>query len=238
MTTTLTLLHGFMGDPTDWDQIRADLSDCDIVTPTIRPAADWQTGIQRILAEAPERSTWVGYSMGARLSLACALEAPQRCAALVFVSGNPGLDEAARIARLQHDLQVAERVENEPRREFLARWYAQPVFSSLSADMARDEIERKIAQSGDDWGQILRTYSIGRQPDFWPRLGDLPCPILAVAGQHDVKYVDIAMRMSQIANCQARIIPSSGHIVHREQPRALVQTLREFLTPTSCACRP
>jgi len=226
-----------MGDPTDWDQIRAELSDCDIVTPTIRPAADWQTGIERILADAPERSTWVGYSMGARLSLACALAAPQRCAALVFVSGNPGLDEAARIVRLRHDLQVAERVENEPRTEFLARWYAQPVFNSLSAEMAREEIERKIALDGDEWGQILRTYSIGRQPNFWPQLGDLPGPILAVAGQHDVKYVDIAVRMSQFSNCQARIIPSSGHIVHREQPRAFVHMLREFLTPTSVSAQ-
>ena len=230
MTSTLVMLHGFMGDPADWAEVRAELTGFEIVTPRIEPADDWEQGVTRLLDELPQQSVLIGYSMGARLALACAVAAPQRCEALVFVSGNPGLDTVARNSRYQHDLQVADRIEQEPRDEFLSRWYSQNVFSSLSAKMAREEIERKLSQDGSQWGDILRTYSIGQQPDFWPALDELPFPILAVAGQHDKKYVDIMVRMSQWNHCEARIIPGAGHIVHREQPFVFIQILQAFLS--------
>ena len=228
MTKAVTLLHGFMGAPSDWDQVSAELSNIELATPSIRPAADWAQGVEELLDELPDRSVFVGYSMGARLLLACALEEPWRCEGLVFVSGNPGLDEEARGERRRRDLEIAARIEKEPRRDFLRQWYSQAVFASLSEQMAGDEIERRLAQQDAPWADILRTYSVSQQPNYWSQLGDLPCPILAVAGQRDDKYTDIVIRMSKFTNCQARVVAAAGHIVHREQPYVFVQMLREF----------
>ena len=186
-----------MGDPSDWDFLVAELSEYDICTPLIRPADDWESSVEQLIEEIPDRSIIVGYSMGARLSLAVALAKPQVCAGLVFVSGNPGLeDDDTREKRFAGDCRIAELIDKEPRREFLHHWYTQStVFKSLEERVRSDEIERKSARAGDDWGAILRTNSVAKQPNYWPRLGDLEMPTTAIAGLLDRKYANVIARM-------------------------------------------
>ena len=129
----LTFLHGFMGDPSDWDLVREELPDHEIVTPLIKPADDWNAGVDQLIDDVPERSVLVGYSMGARLSLAVALTRPEKCEALVFISGNPGIEnEVARERRYAADCQIADRIEVQPRRDFLALSALQPASTELS----------------------------------------------------------------------------------------------------------
>jgi 2-succinyl-6-hydroxy-2,4-cyclohexadiene-1-carboxylate synthase len=220
-----------MGDPSDWDLVRRELSDYEIVTPLIQPAEDWNAGIEQLVDELPERSVLIGYSMGARLSLAIALARSKICDGLVFVSGNPGLEEEhAREVRYQSDTKIADRIEAQPRRDFLASWYAQStVFRSLTDQVREDEIERKAARTGDNWSEILRVYSVAKQPDFWPQLSRLQIPVMAMAGILDRKYTNIILRMGAEPNIESRVVPSCGHIVHREQPYVFLQLIREYL---------
>lgn len=220
-----------MGDPSDWDLIREELPDYEIVTPLIKPAANWDAGVKQLIAELPERSILVGYSMGARLSMAMALTAPKMCQGLIFVSGNPGLeDQEAQDKRYAGDCRIAERIESEPRRDFLHHWYTEStVFKSLTDRVRADEIERKAARTGDDWSAILRTYSVAKQPDFWPLLGNLRVPSMAIAGMLDRKYTNIVLRMGVESDFQTRIVANCGHIVHREQPYVFLQLLKEYL---------
>lgn len=225
------MLHGFMGDPSDWDLVRSELPEYEIVTPTITPAPDWDAGVGQLAADLPDRSLFVGYSMGARLCLAIALSRPEICAGLVFVSGNPGIeDESARDTRYAGDCKIADRIDAQPRRDFLHSWYTEStVFRSLSPDVRDDEIERKSMASSNDWSDILRTYSIGRQPDFWSRLSELQVPVMAIAGMLDRKYANIILRMGTLPTISARIVPACGHIVHREQPHVFLRLLQEFI---------
>jgi len=220
-----------MGDPSDWDLMRAEFSDYDVVTPLIKPANDWSAGVAQLADEIPDRSILVGYSMGARLSLALALSNPEACAGLVFCSGNPGIeDPQQRDLRYANDCKIADRIESEERREFLQHWYSEStVFKSLTAGVRDDEIARKAARTGDDWSAILRTYSVAKQPNFWPRLSDLSMPVLAIAGIQDRKYAQVISRMGGLPQIDARIVPACGHIVHREQPHVFLHLLREFL---------
>lgn len=228
----ITMLHGFMGDPSDWDWIRSQLPEYEIVTPLIRPAANWQAGVQQLIGELPERSLLVGYSMGARLSLGIALAEPTRCEGLLFVSGNPGLEEeTAREVRYQGDCRIADRIEAEPREDFLQSWYTQSaVFQSLTERVRDDEIRRKSARAADSWSDILRAYSVAKQPNYWPRLGELTLPMMAVAGKLDRKYTNIIVRMGLEPNFETRIVPACGHIVHREQPHVFLHLLRDYLS--------
>ncbi len=126
MTRVLVFLHGFMGDPSDWDFMRSALTEYEIVTPTIRPAADWATGVAQLRREIPADAVLIGYSMGARLSLALAVAEPQRYQGLVFCSGDPGIeDEGRRAKRYVHDGNIAERIDGEDRAEFLHSWYTE-----------------------------------------------------------------------------------------------------------------
>ena len=235
MGPKITLLHGFMGDPSDWDYVCSELAEYECVTPLIRPASDWQTGVEQLIDELPERSVIVGYSMGARLSLAIALDRPDLCEALVFVSGNPGLeDEVARERRNAHDGKIADRIASEPRREFLEYWYTASVFESLTPEVRQDEIERKSQRDADDWSEILRTYTVSKQPNYWPRLGELSMPCIAIAGMQDRKYKHIIERMSGVetshsSNIETRIVDNCGHIVHHEQPQLFLKLLKRVL---------
>ncbi len=317
--TTIACLHGFMGAPEDWDEIRELLPEYEVAALDIQPAESWQTGIDGLCQELPKQSVLVGYSMGARLALACALrlratspshevlvahsfnrdpeevagtdpavtrgrcrqllagsarwsvpralppvpsnprhehgmstptassgsrlnegrlsgdamrDSVKQCPkidALVFVSGCPGLSESDRNARWEHDLQVAARLETESRSDFLAWWYRQPVFSSLPPRLVQEEIQRKLKRNGTHWSQLLTTFSVGRQPNFWPQLDQLDIPVLAVAGQHDSKYVDISHRIGEACpNARVEIVSGAGHMVHREQPDAFTGILRDF----------
>lgn len=229
MQPKLTFVHGFMGDPSDWDLIRRELSDYDICTPLIRPAENWAASVEQLIADIPDRSIIVGYSMGARLSLAAVLQRPEICAGFVFVSGNPGLeDEDQRDKRYKHDCKIAARIESESREEFLNYWYTASVFESLTDKVRADEIQRKLARNGDDWAATLRTNSVAKQPNYWPRLNELTMPTLAIAGVSDRKYTDVMVRMNS-AGIDTRIVPSCGHIVHHEQPHVFVKLVRDFL---------
>jgi len=229
-TPNLTFVHGFMGDPSDWDQVRSELPEYHITTPLIRPAEDWQSGVRQLVADIPARSVIIGYSMGARLALAIALEYPEVCAGLVFASGNPGLDnDFAREQRYAHDCRIAARIESEPRRSFLDYWYSAPVFRSLSEEVRQAEIERKSARDGDDWGDILRSFSVAQQPSYWHRLSELSMPTLAIAGMQDRKYTHIIERMRETPNIETSVVDNCGHIVHHERPLVFVRLLKSFL---------
>ena len=167
--------------------------------------------------------------MGARLSLAVALHKPEICEQLVFVSGNPGLeDNVARERRYAHDCQIADRIATEPRREFLEYWYTAPVFESMSAEVRQDEIERKSQRDSDDWSVILRTHSVAKQPNYWPRLNELSMPCIAIAGMQDRKYKHIIERMKAVG-IETRLVDNCGHIVHRERPHTFLALLQQAL---------
>jgi 2-succinyl-6-hydroxy-2,4-cyclohexadiene-1-carboxylate synthase len=229
MRNTITLLHGFMGDPSDWDEVRSTLTDYDIVTPSIRPAPDWDAGILALRQELPRHSILVGYSMGARLLLSLGMIQPDLVKGMVFVSGNPGIEAHDRQVLHQIDAQLAQRIEREPRHEFLSWWYRKGPFQSLTTSQVNDEIERKLGYRGDNWGEILRTYSISKQPNLWEAVIDAKFPMLAVAGELDAKYAKIVTNLGKLAHVEARIVPRCGHIVHHEQPQVFVQLLREFV---------
>lgn len=232
---TVVLVHGFMGDPSDWDFVRQGLAGFNVITPLLRPATSWQAGVEQLAEEIPMGSVLVGYSMGARLSLGVALSDLDLVSGLFFCSGNPGIeDEEQRRTRYQHDLRIAERIETSERREFLEWWYTEStVFKSLTPQVREDEIRRKSVRVADDWSEILRRFSVAKQPDYWPQLGELTMPVMAVAGAQDRKYARFVARMGEASNVSARIIAACGHIVHREQPHIFVRLLKQFLFETA-----
>ena len=229
----LTFIHGFMGHPSDWDDVRAALPKYETFAAEIGVSPDWQASVQQLADTMPEPSIMVGYSMGARLSLGVAMEFPQKCQALILISGNPGLESAeAREQRSLSDEQIAKQIETDELEPFLNQWYRASVFATVPEEIRRAEVQRKLAQSSSNWPAILRANSVAGQPNFWPRLNELSMPVLVIAGEQDEKYREIAFRFAAeqpLPNATTKIIPNCGHIVHREQPEALVEIVRTFV---------
>ena len=227
----LSFIHGFMGHSSDWQPVRSLLGEFESYAVDIAPASNWDASIDTLVQRLPERTILVGYSMGARLALGVALEAPEKFDGLVFVSGNPGIrDDRERTKRFEFDKRIAERIETECLEEFLQHWYDFPVFGATPKGIREAEIERKKKQDWRLWPEIIRCNSIAQQPNYWTRLEELSMPLLAVAGQDDEKYAQIALQMVELASeASSHILPSCGHIVHREHPDAFGALLLKFI---------
>ena len=234
-----------MGHPTDWDEIRCCVNTeiggfihpLEIHAPEMQPAKNWDSGIRKLAEQVSDQSIVVGYSMGARLALALAIEFPERIGGLILISGNAGIEsDGQRKQRSEHDSVLAGRLEklasSEQRKVFLEKWYQQPVFATIPDQVRNSEIARKLQHDDALWSKVLRTFSVAEQPNYWPRLNSIEVPVWLVAGEKDEKYSSIARRIvdeSQSNNRKAVIVKQSGHIVHREQTEELAQIIGDFL---------
>lgn len=238
MPNQLAFLHGFMGEASDWDEVRAQLSEFETRAINIEVATDWQDTLHSIANSLTSNSIVIGYSMGARLALGIALEFPKKCGGLIFISGNPGLEsDEERDARKIADEKVASRIEQfgvkpATKKSFLNDWYRSSVFTSLPDEIRKQEIQRKLGRDANDWPAMLRVNSVSRQPNYWPRLNELSMPTLVVAGERDEKYKAITFRFAEavVSNrVTSRVLENCGHMVHREKSAELSHLIRNFI---------
>lgn len=168
----------------------------------------------------------LGYSLGARVALHAALARPGAVRRLVLIGGTAGLEApAARAARRAHDERLAEEAERDVE-AFLARWVAAPMFAGL-----RDAgLAERRRNSGGGLASSLRLAGLGTQSPLWARLGELTCPLLAIAGADDVRFALAAHRMARLApRAVTSLVPGAGHAAHLAQPRLAALVVRRFL---------
>ena len=246
----LMLLHGYAGTSRSLEALASALSDGHT---TIRPdlpghgrsAGAWRDDghdfdqvLSRLVATL-ERSghaqaDWIGYSMGARLALGCAVRHPARVRSLVLIGGRAGIaDPGEREARRAADAALADRIESGGVEAFVDAWLAQPMFATLRA-LGPEAVERQRQERlGHDAAELagsLRHLGPGAQPPLFDRLGEVRVPVLLVAGALDAPFVaharELARRLPDARLCE---IPDAGHAVHVERPDAVLSAVRDFL---------
>lgn len=198
----ITCLHGFLGNPRDWDFLR----DAGLAIDT--PPLD---------AIPPRGDVLLGYSLGGRLALH-ALLAGARYERAVLVSTGLGIEgESERAARRAGDAAWAQRFETEEFSRVIADWNAQPVLAGPSLPRTPADYDPRA----------LREWSAGALPPVASRLAELTLATLWIAGARDVKYVAEAHRAATLApNARTVIIKDAGHRVPWEQPEAFLPALR------------
>ncbi len=198
----ITCLHGFLGNPHDWDFLR----DAGFAIET--PPLD---------AIPPHGDTLLAYSLGGRLALHALLAGAQYERA-IFVSTGLGIeDEEARAARRAADEAWAQRFESEDFDSVMAAWNAQPVLSGPALTRTRDDYDSRA----------LREWSSGALPPVASRLHELTIPTLWIAGARDGKYVAEAKRAVSLApDANLAIIEDAGHRVPWQQPREFMERLQ------------
>jgi 2-succinyl-6-hydroxy-2,4-cyclohexadiene-1-carboxylate synthase len=241
-------LHGFLGSGEDFDPTIELLSD-DYDCLTIDLPGHGQTRITGAAEQYRMEPTaiailelldrleipqcvLVGYSMGGRLALYLALHFPHRFPKAVLVSASPGLEqESDRQARLQHDWDLAQQLETDfP--GFLERWYSQPLFQSLHRLPQFAALQQRRSRNRPpELAQSLRYLSTGGQSALWAVLAQHSAPLLLLVGEEDRKFCQINQAMGdRYAAAQLQILPGCGHAPHLEQPAAVVQQVRSFLS--------
>lgn len=246
----LLCLHGFTGSAATWAPFVAEWSRrfrvvcVDLLGhgASDAPADPGRYAMDRSVADllgvldrlGLDGAAVLGYSMGGRVALALALEAPERVAALVLESASPGLrDPEERRARAQADAALADAIEREGIAAFVERWEAQPLFSSqarLDAATRAALRAQRLRNSPEGLAGSLRGLGAGVQPSFWDRLGELKRPALFIAGALDEKFCAVARAMHAAApGSRLAVVPGAGHAVHLERPDAFGRLVLEFV---------
>ena len=246
----LMLLHGYAGTSQSLGDLAYGLSDDHT---TIRPdlpghgrsagawrddGRDFEHALSRLVATlgctGHASADWIGYSMGARLALGCAVRHPERVRSLVLIGGRAGIADAGeRAARRAADAALADRIESGGVEAFVDAWLAQPMFATLRR-LGPAAIERqrrdRLDHDAAELAGSLRRLGPGAQPPLFGELPDVRVPVLLVVGALDAPFVaqarELARRLPDARLCE---VPDAGHAVHVEQPAGVLAAIRDFL---------
>ncbi len=181
----------------------------------------------------------IGYSMGGRVALSMAARAPWYFGSITTISATPGLDDPVeRASRYDLDYQRAAELEAIGVDAFVDQWLQLDLFapyvSSLSASEFEATTQQRRGSSALGLANSLRGTGTGSMPPVWTALGGLRTPVLAVAGELDSPYVEIASKIAQCAPFgRHEVIPGVGHVAHHENLEDVATLVRAFLAECS-----
>ncbi len=191
--------------------------------------------VERLALLLPDASVdLVGYSLGARLSLALALAHPTRIRTLRLIGITPGIeDEEARGLRVASDAVWSAKLRNEGITAFVDAWQALSLWDTQAMVPAarRGALRRaRLAHDPEQLARAMDALGTGRMPSMWHALPALTMPVQVIAGALDTKYAAIAARMCQmLPNASLHLIPGAGHNPVFEDPQRVNNVLNEVL---------
>lgn len=247
MARVVTALHGFTGHPDDFEPLRERLPQHEWRGPILyghephaprAPWSDpWTQAAQAVCASLEPGTILLGYSMGGRIALEVARQAPPgMLAGIILVGATPGIaDRDERAARRAQDHALAAHVLSVPLPQFLEEWAQKPIIQS-QRDIPSPHRERMQARKRTltPWGlaNSLRGVGTGSMPSLWGQLPQVPA--LLLTGARDAKFSAIAARMvAQMPHAAHVQIPGVGHCAHLEAPDAAAQAIGRFLDTVS-----
>ncbi len=243
--TPLVMLHGFLGDSTDWQAIATQLPkniSCygidlpghgkskNIVLDHNAGFAQCSEMIATTLAQQGI-STYIllGYSLGGRIALYHASQKPQQVKGLILESCHWGLDDnKLKQQRLINDTIWADKFATQHLPNVLTSWYQQDVFNSLNAQQKKSLITMRSQLNGNAISNMLLATSLGKQENLAKKIVKTNIPSYYFFGEKDFKYQNIAIELQQIYSRLNTIkFYQSGHNIHFEQPESFVSKLKE-----------
>jgi 2-succinyl-6-hydroxy-2,4-cyclohexadiene-1-carboxylate synthase len=229
-TTCVAFVPGFMQHGDTWAPVmsrvrrRWPTTTVEFETPSLEASLD-------AIARAARGGVVVGYSMGGRLALRAVLREPWSYRALVLLGATPGIEEEGqRRSRKAADDELASWMETAGIQAIVDHWERQPVFATQAPDLVERQRRGRMSHEPARLAAMLRATGQGVLPPVWHELHRLTMPVLAVAGERDDRYAQIAERMArEVPRGQAALVSDAGHAAHLEQPDEFSDLLLDFL---------
>lgn len=232
MKQYLFALHGFLGQPSDWQFLKlknvqivpVDFMNLRGLTPESsleRWGENFNIWVERYYPQG-ERSL-LGYSMGGRLAMHALLQNPRLWKSTIFISANYGIqDKTTAKDRELADQKWAQKFLTWDYATVMREWNNQAVFLG-----SKKEPNRNIADFDTEvLAKCLTTWSLGRQKYLLPALQELSNSQLWIAGDKDDKYKNLLQTVE--GKAQTSLIAESAHRVIFDQPEKLNQILNSF----------
>lgn len=222
------LLPGLLCDAALWQPAWSELPNPpEVVSIELGAAASIAAMADAVLAQAPERFSLAGFSMGGQVAMEVWARAPERVERLALLSTNHlGLSPAVR-AHLAGSL---ERVQ----RDGLAS-YLHNAFSLYVAAAHRDDAALRSAF-------VLMGMRVGPEAavrqmrallsyDGFALLASVSCPVLLLGGSEDERTSPaVHQAMAELMpHARIHLVAACGHFTLLESPRAVALRLNEWL---------
>ena len=195
---------------------------------TMERMADDLAGLLDAL-EVTEPIVFCGLSMGGYIAAAFWRKYASRIGGLVLMDTKSAADSPEVAAGRETTAQQVLREGLEP----VADAMIPKLLAETTRATAPEVVERlrKMILRCPREGVAAAARGMAQRRDFTPELGQMACPTLVVAGQHDPLSPPAQMR--ELAACMpsARlvVIPGAAHVPPLEQPVETVRVLSEFL---------
>jgi len=191
-----------------------------------------ETLVEALLAVAPERASWIGWSLGGALALAVAARAPERVGALALVAATPCFvqrdDWPCAMDRATFDAFVTGLADNAAKT--LSRFAMLQTQGSACARQELRLLKQVIADSAAQPSGLAATLNLLRE-DLRPQLAGTQQPLLLVLGEQDplvpvsVAEPVAAMRSDSLILRYA----SAAHLPFVTEPERFVADLTAFV---------
>lgn len=217
---TTVLLHGFWGQPQDWNPVLQRLSlGVSVWTPnfyepgSMAPHHSLDEWVNHFVEEVTNRFghepvQLVGYSMGGRLALAVLKKHPNFFKRALILSAHPGLKADEVSAREHWESEWLEKFASLSWDELNEQWQEQSVLQSSQPLPRRygDGVFREmLRQSLAHWSPRFQTWD----EKF---LQSLPGAVDWAFGALDQKYANLAKTLQNVpVQGQISVIPNAGH---------------------------
>jgi 2-succinyl-6-hydroxy-2,4-cyclohexadiene-1-carboxylate synthase len=173
--------------------------------------------------------------MGGRVALNFAVAKPNIVKGLILESASAGFkNEKERAARKITDDELASYIENNTIEDFALMWLDQELFGTLrrfSNDRLKRIKEDKAKNSKIGLANSLRGFGTGVMPYLGSELVKLKIPTILITGGLDDKFTQINQNLKKvILSAKHKIISTSGHNTHLEEPKKFVEAVNSFLS--------
>ena len=224
----IVLLHGFWGQPADFQGVIRELPigqeiwAPDLFAPgPLSPASDLASWTQHFLHALRERTdrpaTLVGYSMGGRLALHALTRRPEFFDRALLVSAAPYYTETKPNGRAEWEAKWANCFLGDDWDLLARNWEGQDVLkdSSSLARRVDENLRVPLSRALDQWSPRRHQFGPGN-------MKALPATVDWMFGALDQKYLGVAKVLQDLpVRGQIKLVQNAGHRVIVDQPSVI-----------------
>ena len=225
----LILLPGLLCNERLWAaQARGLAGSARVMTPDLTGYESIESMAEGVLDQVPGGFSLAGFSMGGCVALEVVARAPERVRRLALLSTSPkGILPAVQ----KHYLDSIASIEAGGLDAYLADAFPLYVAPVRAHDRALWKIFADMAKSLGAAVAVRQMHSLLAYQGFRGDLGRIACPAVIMCGREDRRTpVAVHEEMAgQIPRAKLRVIERAGHFTPLEEPRAVTDTLRDWL---------
>ncbi|MBM74558.1 MAG: 2-succinyl-6-hydroxy-2,4-cyclohexadiene-1-carboxylate synthase [Proteobacteria bacterium] len=231
--------HGFFGSGSDFQELQEhcnfDLRAWDLLGFGNSLIPDegslYSLDHQLDLIDFEDRPHLLGYSMGGRLALQWAVQNPDRIQSLVLIGAHPGIKEGeAKKARREWDMEWSRYFATNSIEACWQAWSELPLIKDqCSTSNIQQRLQTRLSQDPRSLSWSMRYFGSGCMTDCWKELSALKVPVLLIAGERDLKYIELNRQMAiYLPQVEILIQSGAGHAPHFEQPESVGRALSRW----------